>query len=254
MISYEIYLINLDRSRDRLVRVDQDLRRLNIKYNRISAVDANSLPPSIYERVTAPNFEYPHTLKSGEIACFLSHRICWQKLVDSNKDWALILEDNCEFTSRAASYMNSTKWIPHECELIQLTFSKQPTFSNRQIILSDENLLLGLKYASPSGSSAYFISRNAALLALESSKQISCPLDNFLFGYSSCYTKKIQGWRLCNAVAKRAEISTTIHGRGSKNKNINIERLSPKRILKKIRIAVYRLFYLKKYKQIWNSN
>lgn len=252
MASYEIYLINLDRSRDRLVRVDQDLKRLNINYNRISAVDARLLAPSVYERVTAPNPEYPHTLKAGEIACFLSHRLCWQRLVDSNKDWALILEDNCEFNSHSAKYLSSPEWIPQDCDLIQLTYSRQPTFSKRQILLPQGNFLLALEYTSPSGSSAYFISRKAAIVAIQQSQQINSPLDNFLFGSLSSYTKQIQPWRLSNAVAKRADITTTISGRGTRNKQNNKERFHPKRIAKKIYMKIRRLF-LDKCQQVWEK-
>lgn len=250
MTSYEIYLINLDRSKDRLVRVDQDLKRLNINYNRVSAVDAKLLDHSEYKRVTAPNSEYPHTLKAGEIACFLSHRICWQRLVDSNKDWALILEDNCEFNSHAAKYLSSPEWIPQDCDLIQLTFSSQPTFSKRQILLPQGNILLALEYTSPSGSSAYFISRKAAIVAMQQSQQINSPLDNFLFGSLSGYTKHIQPWRLFESVVKRADITTTISGRGQKNKQNNIERFHPRRIVKKFCMNIQRIF-LTKHQQTW---
>lgn len=250
MITHEVYLINLDRSRDRLARIDHDLKRLNIEYSRISAIDAKTLTTSVYERVTTPNFEYPHLLKAGEVACFLSHRNCWQRLVNSNKNWALILEDNCEFNSHSAEYMSSPEWIPHDCELIQLTFSGQPTFAKQQILLPQANTLLAMTHTSPSGSSAYFISRRAALVALQQSQKINSPVDNFLFSSLSEYTKQIQPWRLFKAVAKRADVTTTISGRGTKNKLINKERFHPKRIAKKLCIKIQRII-LKKKQQIW---
>ena len=37
---------------------------------------------------------YPFPLGPGEVGCFLSHRACWQRIVDSGADHALIAEDD----------------------------------------------------------------------------------------------------------------------------------------------------------------
>ncbi|MEP0154135.1 MAG: glycosyltransferase family 25 protein [Pseudophaeobacter sp.] len=37
---------------------------------------------------------YPFRLSPGEIGCFLSHRRCWQRIVDAGWDYALIVEDD----------------------------------------------------------------------------------------------------------------------------------------------------------------
>jgi glycosyl transferase family 25 len=37
---------------------------------------------------------YPFRLGPGEVGCFLSHRRCWQRIVDSDWDYALIVEDD----------------------------------------------------------------------------------------------------------------------------------------------------------------
>ena len=76
MSSCEGYLINLDRSKDRLMAMDSHLKRFGIRYERVPATDAQTLSKEIYKSVTAPNIEYPHYLRPGEIACFLSHRFC----------------------------------------------------------------------------------------------------------------------------------------------------------------------------------
>ena len=104
--------------------LDGHLKCFGIQYERVPATDAQTLSEEIYKTVTAPNIEYPHHLRPGEIACFLSHRFCWQKLVNSNNDWALILEDHCEFSQLADRYLKSTDWIPCNCELIQLNYGQ----------------------------------------------------------------------------------------------------------------------------------
>lgn len=37
---------------------------------------------------------YPFALSPAEIGCFLSHRACWQKIIDLNLPYALIVEDD----------------------------------------------------------------------------------------------------------------------------------------------------------------
>ncbi|MAI68498.1 MAG: glycosyl transferase family 25, partial [Rhizobiales bacterium TMED143] len=37
---------------------------------------------------------YPFPLSPGEVGCFLSHRACWQRIVDQDLPYALIVEDD----------------------------------------------------------------------------------------------------------------------------------------------------------------
>ncbi len=250
-MALQTYLINLKHSEDRLKVMDGFLNHFGIQYERVEAVDAQTLSEEVYETVTAPNIEYPHHLRPGEVACFMSHRACWQKLVDSDNDWALIFEDHCDFSTLADRYLKSTDWIPQECELIQLNYSNRPIYSNRQIKLQDGNVLACLSCSSPVGTSAYFISRKAAKIALEESQTIDSPVDNFLFGAWSNYSPKIPCWRMLGSVVKRAENTvTTISGRGNKNRVRNIERLHPKRLIRKLEMKIHRAF-LKKIYQYW---
>lgn len=40
---------------------------------------------------------YPYPMSAGEVGCFLSHRACWQRIVDEGLDHALIVEDDAAF-------------------------------------------------------------------------------------------------------------------------------------------------------------
>ncbi len=42
--------------------------------------------------IHAPHYPFP--LGAGEVGCFLSHRACWQRIVDLDLDYALITEDD----------------------------------------------------------------------------------------------------------------------------------------------------------------
>lgn len=63
----------------------------------IEAVNGRD-PAQVAAMPTAPGNlhrpHYPFPLAPGEIGCFLSHRRCWQKIVDGQLDYALIVEDD----------------------------------------------------------------------------------------------------------------------------------------------------------------
>lgn len=240
------YLINLQRCPERLAKMKKSLTSLNITFERVEAVDSQNLSQSDYQICKAPNREYPYKLWDGELACFLSHKRCWSKLVNSSYDWALIFEDHCVFSPNSEKYFNSTDWIPEGCEIIQFTYSDNPVFYSEKINLADGNTLLKAKYSSPIGTSAYYISKRAAKLALEYSNEILSPIDNYLFGHWSVFSTKISYWRLCGAVLKRdPALNTTIKDRKQKQRKLYFSRY-----ILKLAFTIRRFFLDKTY-QYW---
>ena len=245
----KVLLINLDRSTERLRQIKQQLEQLNISFERVAAIDANTLSDQALDFVKTPNFEYPYPLTKGEIACFLSHRKCWELIVSSNEDWTLVLEDNALISPRIVEYIANSEWIPKECELIQLTYTDLPTYTNK-VLEVPHNTLMRTEYSSPFGTSAYLISKKVASIALEHSKVLQSPVDNFLFSSWSSFSKSISFWRLKTPVVKRNNVNSTITDRNKATKTWSLYRCTPKRLLTKIHFKLHRRF-LQKEKQTW---
>ena len=219
------FLINLKRSPDRLQKMKTELEKQNIDFERIEAIDANNLSQSDFDICDTPNIEYPYRIKDGELACFLSHRMCWEKFIKSEKEWGLIIEDHCVLSPKAYNYLRSTDWIPKECEIIQFVFTQKPVSYRKEIHLPDGNSLLNIAYSSPIGTSGYFISRRAAEIALQHSNRILSPIDNYLFGSWSIFTKKVSCWRLRGAVIQRdSSLISTIKDRHKKKRKFYLSR------------------------------
>lgn len=234
------YLINLDRSSDRLGVMIDRLKTIGIAFERVAGIDGIKLKPEDYS-VNAPNPLYPHPLTPGEIGCYLSHKKCWQQIVDSKEDWGLVLEDDCIFQSSASRYLTNLNWIPAGCKLIHFYYTaKRPAYTDKTISLEDGNTLFCARVSLPVGAYAYMMSREAALLALKLSETISEPVDNFLFGVFSPYPKLMPSWRLKGSVLVPCrEIGTTIQGR--KNKKNSLYSIHPKRLFRKFKICVMRM-------------
>ena len=57
-------------------------------------VDKNVIPTRPGDLHTP---QYPFPLTATEIGCFLSHRACWQRIIDSGDDYGMIAEDDMAF-------------------------------------------------------------------------------------------------------------------------------------------------------------
>lgn len=98
-ISY--YLINLDSSVERLQQADAELRKHNIEYERISAVDGRQLDVKTYYNYDSvqANKLMEQTIVGGEIGCYLSHLKCLESFLASDSDYVVVLEDDLEIIS-----------------------------------------------------------------------------------------------------------------------------------------------------------
>lgn len=92
------YIINLEKSLDRKRYVENILSNypfLDIEF--IVAVDANKMSNEEQNKlfnVTDFSKKYSKKVRPGEIGCTLSHQKCYRKLLNSNEDYVLILEDD----------------------------------------------------------------------------------------------------------------------------------------------------------------
>lgn len=93
-----IYVINLDRSAERLARIAKELKDAGLSFRRVRAVDGKELNGNVREYdETASRRYYLAPLSPGEIACVLSHREAWRIMQDADEEAAVILEDDAAF-------------------------------------------------------------------------------------------------------------------------------------------------------------
>lgn len=95
------YLINLKESTERKERVLKDISRYSLlDLEVVEAVDGKKLIEEendfLFDRKRFIR-EYAREPATGEIGCTLSHRECYRRLLASDNEYALILEDDVRF-------------------------------------------------------------------------------------------------------------------------------------------------------------
>lgn len=204
-----ILLINLERSKDRLQKISNRLKELSIYFDRVEAFDGSVLTNLEYESLTYPynhpcRVRFTRELTKGEVGCFLSHKKCWQLLVESNEKYAAILEDDLYISDEAKQFLSNIDWLPKEIGLIRL--SSFYRVNNRLFIKERKNLnhienfsiAKTLRYAI--GTQCYIISKDFAKVALSMTEKFECPVDEFLFNRLFEYANVCEAWQLLPSV------------------------------------------------------
>ena len=90
------FYINLDTSQQRNARMVDQLQALGLPFERIAAVNGATLSQQQKSLVDEEKFllNTKRHIKDGEIGCAISHRLIWQRMLDDNIAYALILEDD----------------------------------------------------------------------------------------------------------------------------------------------------------------
>lgn len=194
-------VINLDRSPERLQKISMALKNYGLNFSRVQAVDGKCLTEDEVCQWTIPKLKrqlFFRDLSRAEIGCCLSHRKCWQMLVDSSEDWALIFEDDCVFSERALPFITNEKWIPEGIKLCQLSHlgnsGDKILIEKRKYDLNDGRRMIRVIKPHHIGTGAYYIHREVAKLALDATKTFEAPVDEMIFSLRYPFGRRYAGW------------------------------------------------------------
>lgn len=214
------YLINLDRSTDRLAfmmnqfRVLQDMAgKGGINLIRVSAVDAALLDEKTiagyydkdyfsFNATYFPNIVQLGGLSKGEIACFLSHRKCWEKICKSDNPnaYAVVLEDDVVFSKDAAAFLEDHAWIPADADLVKLEVLTRKLIIDTKPTTTLQGKAVFRFYSSNLGTAAYIISKKAAEKLLQMTEKFYVPIDHVMFGDLFPYFKQLVCYQVMPAL------------------------------------------------------
>lgn len=91
------FYINLDKDTHRHANMQNYLAKAGIQAERIAAVWWNDLPDAKQQALYSAALnqtQYYQALVPGEKGCYASHITAWRKLLESNAEFAIVLEDD----------------------------------------------------------------------------------------------------------------------------------------------------------------
>ena len=153
-----IFVINLDRRRDRMEAMHRRLKGLS--YERFSAVDGARCSLVKEQVESFNNTVYP--MSPNEFACILSHLKLCEHIIKAGLPYACILEDDVFLSKEFSSFINDDGWIPEGFDLIKFETMHERVWLSRssQPVKTVKLHKLGSFHA---GTAAYIVSMRGAL-------------------------------------------------------------------------------------------
>ncbi|MEO0903501.1 MAG: glycosyltransferase family 25 protein [Pseudomonadota bacterium] len=94
-----VWLINLDRDTDRRARMEAQLSALDLPFTRFAAIYGKDHADELSKRADAAAYarNMGSPILPGKMGCYASHIAVWEAFLASDRDVALILEDDVVF-------------------------------------------------------------------------------------------------------------------------------------------------------------
>ncbi|MCE8525331.1 glycosyltransferase family 25 protein [Ruegeria pomeroyi] len=172
------FVIHLERAKDRRAQAEALVAKLPYAVL-LPAVDGTALAPEARDRAFRPGLlkpAYPFDLRPGEIGCFLSHRAAWARLVKSEAEAALIIEDDMALEAGFADALALAQ--RHVAQMGYIQFQTRPVTApaidqQGQAVLMQPDL-------TPLRTSGQLVARWAAERLLALTEPFDRPVDTFL--------------------------------------------------------------------------
>jgi len=195
------YLINLDRATERLATFSQQAERIGLAFERIPAVDASTI------------VDVPPGMSPPAVACFASHRVAWQKLVDGDGDWCAVFEDDVHLSPEVVGLLTDERWIPRYAALIKLETFSYPIKVRRKGIAAGARRQLHELLTYHCGTGGYVIGRDCARKLLAVTAGMERPVDDVIFDLAVARSLDLAVLQLVPAVCVQDCVLAKIEGR-----------------------------------------
>lgn len=179
-------VINLERETARLGHMRKVFGEQGLDFTVVKAVDAKLLSQEELKvgRTGTPRF---YELGAGEIACFLSHRKCWEIAAQSEDAYTIICEDDIFLGENASAIFGDESWIPADAGVVRLEACRPKTLIGKAAVSTVAGRKVHPLRVAHAGAGAYLISRSCAQVLHANSRAFCDPVDQFLYSSRSFF-------------------------------------------------------------------
>ncbi|MDR1476917.1 MAG: glycosyltransferase family 25 protein [Rickettsiales bacterium] len=178
------YVINLGSARGRMARMAKRLKSMGLPFERIEAVkgeECKDAGPKVVDR-RRHVIAHAKEILPNEIGCYLSHYNAMKKFLDSGAKYALILEDDMEFSPEfsdvLAALLKRDDW-----DVVKLNGGHGGGNVGKRELVRRVGACLALNGFHQSKSGAYVLARRAAKAYVSKMLPMFVPFDHELVKY-----------------------------------------------------------------------
>ncbi|MEZ9549087.1 MULTISPECIES: glycosyltransferase family 25 protein [Vibrio] len=132
----KVFVINLESSTERKDNISRQLDELSLPFEFFSAIDGRISPPHPLLKRYNDNLSQTYrakTLSAGQLGCYASHYLLWQKCVELNQPIIVIEDDALIFKETFLNFIRDISDIPENLECVRLFNNKRRKFSSYSI-------------------------------------------------------------------------------------------------------------------------
>jgi glycosyl transferase family 25 len=174
----DIQVISLPESHQRRESVQKQLGGLGLDFSFFDAIDGRSNDPNLISlnpvSFLIRNNRYP---VPGEVGCYTSHRMLWQRCLEENKP-IVIMEDDFTLSDRAETVFHYAEKLSCYFSFLKFEEAKKHKVVKAEGVISDVEIL-SYKRA-PNILMAYMITPRAAKKMLYGKEMFFYPVDEYV--------------------------------------------------------------------------
>lgn len=188
----KFFIINLEQDIEKRQKITALCESLGLNYEIIKAVYGKALSEDeIKNNVASVEIQLKYLRKPlnlGEIGCAMSHRLCYQKIIEQNLEDAIILEDDAVFDENLLEFLKYKNEFPKNTDLILLGHYWQQYRDDGYIINTPYSLKFNHKIKNwnirkiigrGNGTHGYYITKKGAEKLFNETKKIYMAADHY---------------------------------------------------------------------------
>lgn len=170
----KIFVLSLAHCTDRRVKVISAMKKLHLEFEFLDGVDGRVDSHPYLDRYSEKEFiyNYRRPAAAGELGCYASHMLAWDKCVELNRP-IIIFEDDFILNENSLDAFSVAEGLIERYGFIRLETTRKPTF----IAAKQGAFTLHHFLKVPQCLTCYMISPKVALALLNSSTTIIQPVD-----------------------------------------------------------------------------
>jgi glycosyl transferase family 25 len=174
----KIFVISLPSSQDRRVNVIEKLRDKNLDFEFLDAVDGRSDHHPYLKNYNEKAYLLNRCRKAapGELGCYVSHFLAWEKCVALNEP-IVVLEDDFEITENFVDGLEFVKQFLDKIAFVRLERIK--TKYHAPSCYRNEKFVLARQLKVEMCTTGYALTPQGAQIFIEKGREICAPVDLF---------------------------------------------------------------------------